>query len=71
MTAAEEEMDEMECRVFNPDNHVTVVLPSGAWARVAPDISPEALALLDRLAQAMGADEIRATWSGSGEGGVL
>lgn len=68
MTQEEEELDELECRVFNPDNHITVVLPNGAWARVAPDISPDALAALGRLAQAMGAGEISATWSSSREG---
>ena len=50
MSADEEELDELACRIFNPDDHIHIELPSGAVAKVAKDCSPETLAALDRLA---------------------
>ena len=50
MSAENEELDELACRIFNPDDHIHVELPSGAVAKVAKDCSLETLAALDRLA---------------------
>ncbi len=50
MTGHEEDLDEWACRAFNPDDMIDVLLPSGAIARVAPDVSVETLAALDRMA---------------------
>lgn len=48
-----EELDELARRAFNPDDMIDVVLPSGAVARVAPDVPLETLAALDRMAALM------------------
>lgn len=40
--------DEPNC--FNPNDHIHVVLPSGAVATVSPDCSNETLEALDKLA---------------------
>lgn len=53
---SDEEMDELDewaRRAFNPDDMIDVVLPSGAVARVAPDVPLETLASLDRMAALM------------------
>lgn len=53
---SDEEMDELDewaRRAFNPDDMIDVVLPSGAVARVAPDVPLETLASLDAMAALM------------------
>ncbi len=47
------ELDELARRAFNPDDMIDVVLPSGAVARVAPDVPLETLASLDAMAALM------------------
>ncbi len=53
---SDEETDELDGwarQAFNPDDMIDVVLPSGAVARVAPDVPLETLAALDRMAALM------------------
>lgn len=50
LNARDEELDELACRLFNPDNQVRIELACGGWAKVSADISPETLAALERMA---------------------